>query len=231
MGSTRLPGKILKTVNGKPLLEYQLERVKQVKNIDQIVIATTIEKQDQPIVDFCESIGVDYYRGSEKDVLSRYYEAGKKFNGDIILRLTSDCPLIDPKTIDVTLQHYLNNTYDYVSNTIVRTFPRGLDTEVFSVDSLHKAYEEATLERDREHVTSYLYTHPEIFKIGYITSPKDYSAHRWTVDTIDDFQLIELILTKMYKPDETFHFEDVIEVINKHPEWFYLNAHIEQKKI
>jgi len=233
MGSTRLPGKILKTINGKTLLEYQLDRVKQSNIINQIIIATTVKETDQPIVDFCENYGVEYYRGSENDVLSRYYEAAKSNDGDIIVRLTSDCPIIDPRIIDKTIIYYLENSsnFDYVSNTVERTFPRGMDTEVFSVNVLKKAYEEACLERDREHVTAYFYTNPEVFKIGYISNDKDYGNYRWTVDTSEDFQLIQLIVNKLYKKNEMFYMEDVIDLLEKHQSWVQLNAHIEQKKI
>ncbi|MDF2065816.1 glycosyltransferase family protein [Bacillus sp. Cr_A10] len=233
MGSTRLPGKILKVVNGKTLLEYQLERVKQSRKIDQIIIATTVEDADQPIIDFCEEYGIKYYRGSENDVLSRYYETAQKYDADIIVRLTSDCPIIDPIIIDKTIQHYLDNSliFDYVSNTVERTFPRGLDTEVFSLNALKKAYEAATLARDREHVTAYLYTNPEIFRIGHLTNKKDYGNNRWTVDTLEDFRLIDLILTELYQPNKMFYMEDIINLLEKHPDWVKLNAHIEQKKI
>ena len=138
MGSTRLPGKVLKTVMGKTLLEYQIERVKEAQMIDQIIIATTMKKIDEPIVNLCERLGVDYFRGSEHDVLSRYFETATNFNIDVIVRITSDCPLIDPEIIDKVVSHYLNHRekLDYASNTLERTYPRGLDTEVFSYNAL-----------------------------------------------------------------------------------------------
>ena len=233
MGSTRLPGKILKQVNGKPLLAYQLARVKKSKCIDKIVIATTTDKRDDLIVEFCEKYDMEYYRGSETDVLARYYETAEKFGGDIIVRLTSDCPLIDPNIIDKTIQYYIKHSsdYDYVSNTIKRTYPRGLDTEVFSVNALNKSYKEATLEKDREHVTAYMYSNSQTFSIGYISHSQDFSEHRWTVDTIEDFLLIELILKNLYIANKTFYMIDVIELLDKYPDWVQLNAHIEQKKL
>lgn len=233
MGSTRLPGKILKKVNGKTLLDYQMERVEQSKLIDKIVIATTVKESDQPIVDFCLKRNIDYYRGSEDDVLSRYYEAAHEFKADIIVRLTSDCPIIDPEVIDKVIQFYLENQskLDYVSNTIDRTYPRGLDTEVFSLEALNKAYNKATHPRDREHVTAYFYTNPEKFRIGSFNEGPNYSEYRWTVDTEEDFKLIELILTSLYKDGKLFSLSDTIDLLEKHPEWKKINEHIEQKKL
>ncbi|OMC89147.1 acylneuraminate cytidylyltransferase [Viridibacillus sp. FSL H7-0596] len=233
MGSTRLPGKILKQVNGKALLAYQLERVGKSKFIDQIVIATTIDQKDDQIVEFCIQYGVDYYRGSENDVLARYYEAAEQFDGDIIVRLTSDCPIIDPVVIDETINYYIDHSseFDYVSNTIERTYPRGLDTEVFSRDALEKSNEKAKLERDREHVTAFMYSNPQIFRIGSISNTQNLENHRWTVDTAEDFQLVDLILSNLYSKNQLFYMSDVIELLDKHPDWVQLNSHIEQKKL
>lgn len=231
MSSTRLPGKILKEVNGKPLLTYQLERIAQSNLIDKVVIATTIASKDDIIVEFCKKNSLEYYRGSENDVLSRYYETAEQYGGDIIVRLTSDCPIIDPSIVDETIQYYIESNYDYVSNTIERTYPRGLDTEVFSKEALEKAYKEATLSRDKEHVTAYMYSNPERFKLGYIKNKQDYSNYRWTIDTIEDFKLIELILKELYEENSIFYMSDVIELLKKYPKWIELNAHIEQKKI
>lgn len=233
MGSTRLPGKILKTVNGKTLLEYQIERVNQAKSIDQIIIATTLKESEQPIVELCEKIGIDYYRGSELDVLSRYYEAAQKFGVDVIVRLTSDCPIIDPEVIDKVVNQYLNNqsSVDYLSNTLERTYPRGLDTEVFSFVALNKAYHEAVLLRDKEHVTAYFYTNPDFFKLQGLKSGRKYGNYRWTVDTEEDFELIQHILRELYNPNKLFLLEDVIKLLKDHPEWNEINSHIEQKKL
>ncbi|MDQ0221214.1 acylneuraminate cytidylyltransferase [Peribacillus cavernae] len=233
MGSTRLPGKILKTVNGKTLLEYQIERVKQAEQIDQIIIATTVKESEQPIVELCKTLDIDYYRGSEQDVLSRYHEAAQKFGVDVIVRLTSDCPIIDPKIIDRVVNQYLNNrvTIDYISNTLERTYPRGLDTEVFSFEALNKAYQESILPKDREHVTAYFYTNPDLFKIQGIKNEYNYGSYRWTVDTEEDFELIRLILSELYNPNKLFLLEDVIKLLKAHPEWNDINAHIEQKKL
>lgn len=233
MGSTRLPGKILKKVNGKTLLEYQLERVQWSKLIDEIVVATTEKEQDNAIVKLCNQHGVQVYCGSENDVLSRYYEAAVQFKADVVVRLTSDCPLIDPKVIDEVIQFYLKQSeeIDYVSNALERTFPRGLDTEVFSFDVLQKTYERASLERDREHVTAYIYTNLSEFNLANLTCVQSLGSHRWTVDTEEDFELIKRILEYLYPNNPQFMMQDVLDLLKTNPTWIDINAHIEQKKL
>jgi spore coat polysaccharide biosynthesis protein SpsF len=231
-GSTRLPGKVLKKVLGKTLLEYQIERVKRAKTIDEIIIATTAKESDDPIVQLCQQLSIPYYRGSEENVLSRYYEAATEFNVDVIVRLTSDCPIIDPDVIDQVVGYYLENQdqYDYVSNTLTRTYPRGLDTEVFPYEVLKRVHEEAKELTYREHVTAYIYYHPDQFRLCNVPNEKDESRHRWTVDTVEDFFLVKNILEKLYPTNSLFTLEDVIQVLQDKPEWIKINAHIEQKK-
>ncbi|HDT6579571.1 TPA: glycosyltransferase family protein [Bacillus cereus] len=233
MDSSRFPGKILKKVLGKTLLEYQIERIKESKIINEIIIATTTKESDNQIVQLCQQLLVPYYRGPEEDVLSRYYEAATEFNIDVIVRLTSDCPIIDPNVINKVVGHYLENRnqYDYVSNTLKRTYPRGMDTEVMSYKALKRAYEESGELMYREHVTTYIYNHPNQFKLWNISNCKDESKHRWTVDTVEDFELIEKIISTLYPEDNFFHMSDVLNVINKNPTWFDINSHIEQKYV
>lgn len=233
MGSTRLPGKVLKKILGKTLLEYQIERVKRAKTIDEIIIATTTKENDDPIVLLCQQLSIPFYRGSEEDVLSRYYEAATEFGTDVIVRLTSDCPIIDPNVIDKVVGHYLENSnqYDYVSNTLTRTYPRGLDTEVISYEVLKRTHEETKELKYREHVTAYIYQHPDQFRLCNVSNEKDESKHRWTVDTEEDFLLIKKILEELYPITPLFTLEDVIQVLQEKPEWVKINAHIEQKKL
>lgn len=233
MTSTRLPGKVLKEVLGKPLLEYQIERLRQVRLADELIIATTTNDTDQPIIDLCERLEAAYYRGSGEDVLSRYYEAATQFGADVVVRVTSDCPLIDPGVMDEVISLYINNRdkYDYVSNTLERTYPRGLDTEVFSMTALEKAYKEAGEQPDREHVTHYMYRRPEEFRLANSRSAADYSHHRWTVDTPEDFELIKRILQELYPVNNRFTWLDVLNIINEQPEWVQINATVKQKKI
>ncbi|CAN7181580.1 cytidylyltransferase domain-containing protein [Rossellomorea sp. LjRoot5] len=233
MGSSRLPGKILKKVMGKTLLEYQLERIQRSTLIDEVIIATTVKESDYPIVELCRNLDIKVYRGSEQDVLARYYEAARMHNGDVIVRLTSDCPLIDPEVIDSVIQMYLDNIgeIDYVSNTLERTFPRGLDTEVFSNKILEEAFNHAKKSIYREHVTSYFYNNPDKYKLLNNFNTDDQSDHRWTVDTIEDLVLITKILECIYPQKPFFNTADVLDLIKDHKEWKKINSHIEQKKV
>lgn len=231
VGSTRLPGKVLKKICGKTVLEHDIDRLKRVKNIDQIVIATTTLERDNAIVEEAKRIGVDCFRGSEEDVLSRYYYAAKENNADVVVRVTSDCPLIDFQVTEKVIQFYLENKYDYVNNTIIKSFPRGLDTEVFSFEVLKRAFLEATSTRDREHVTPYIWDNPNIFKLGCFVNDKDYSHLRWTLDTPEDFQLISEIYKYLYSHNQCFGMDDIIELYNKHSELLNVNKNIKQKEV
>ncbi len=231
MASTRLPGKVMKHVLGKPLLEYQIERLKRVKLADEIVIATTTNQTDEPIIDLCNTLSVARFRGSEDDVLARYYGAATAYQADIVIRVTSDCPLIDPQVINQVIDYYLQNqsNYDYVSNSIKRTYPRGMDTEVFSFLVLQQAFLEATAPPDREHVTPFIYRQLERYRCGHFMYPEDCSHHRWTVDTPEDFELIQKIIEAVYPNKSCFTLEDCLRLLQQHPDWYLINSHVEQK--
>lgn len=233
MTSTRLPGKVLLPVLGKPLLAYQIERLRRVRGADEIIIATTTNETDQPIMDLCQRLGVKVFRGSEEDVLSRYFGAAQANDIDIVVRVTSDCPVIDPTVIDDVIHKYQEHLADcdYVSNTLERTFPRGMDTEVFSFELLKKVHVEAKLPHEREHVTPYIYQNPQRFRLLNLAFHRDESRHRWTVDTPEDFELVRRILEALYPKNQAFGLEDVLAVMEAHPDWFELNAQIEQKKL
>ena len=232
MTSTRLPGKVLKTVHGKSLLQYQLERLKRVPSADQVVVATTTNKTDDPIVELCQYLRVSYYRGSEEDVLARYHEAAEINEAQVIVRVTSDCPLIDPKIIDKVIQAYHQKFphYVYVSNVVKRTYPRGMDTEVFSFQVLKEAHEEATALPDREHVTPFIIGQAQRYSLGTVLHKSDQSQYRWTVDTEDDFKLIYKIISTLYPKKPLFTLEDCLKLIEANPEWSKINAHINQKE-
>lgn len=231
MTSTRLPGKVLKPVLSKPLLAYQIERLRRVTLADAIVIATTENAADDPIVELSQTLQVGCFRGSEQDVLGRYYGAAKQAQADVVVRVTSDCPLIDPQIVDQVIQFYLNHTdrYDYVSNSLQRSYPRGLDTEVFSVRALEQAHREATAPPDREHVTPFIYNHPNRYAIGQVTAAQNLSHHRWTVDTPEDFELIKRMLEALYPQVPNFTLQDCLNLIDQHPDWPAINSHVEQK--
>lgn len=231
MTSTRLPGKVLKKVLDKPLLEYQIERLLRVKMADEIVIATTINDTDLPIIELCNRLSVPFFRGSEEDVLSRYYKAALSYKADIIVRVTSDCPIVDPQVIDKVIQFYVEHypKYDYVSNCLERTYPRGMDTEVFSFKVLDDAFKEATIQSDREHVTPFIYRQPHRYRLANVISSENQSQYRWTVDTSEDYQLIKKIIVNLYPINQFFNLQDCVTLINKNPEWKRINIHIKQK--
>ncbi|MHC5737313.1 cytidylyltransferase domain-containing protein [Nostoc sp.] len=232
MTSTRLPGKVLKKVLDKPLLEYQIERLKRVNLADEIVIATTINSTDLPIIELCNRLSVPYFRGSENDVLARYHGAAKEHHADVVVRITSDCPLIDPQVIDKVIQFYLDYRYkyDYVSNCLERSYPRGMDTEVFSFLALHQAFLEATEQPEREHVTPFINMQPERYRLTQVVYSENQSLHRWTVDTADDFELIKRIIEALYPKFPNFTLEDCLDLLKQYPDWPIINAHVEQKK-
>ncbi|MGP4060596.1 cytidylyltransferase domain-containing protein [Halobacillus sp. H74] len=231
MGSTRLPGKVLMKVMGKSLLEYQIERMQRAKSITEIVIATSTKQKDDPIIDLCNQLSVSHFRGSEHDVLDRFYRAAEAYDAEAVVRLTADCPLIDPEVIDQVVDYYVKNhyRYDYGSNTEMRSYPRGMDTSIFSFKALEQACREARLPFDREHVTPFIIRNEQRFPSFHITYSQDASHHRWTVDTKEDFQLIEHILKELYPKNEKFTLKDTLNVFENHPEWLKINDHIRQK--
>lgn len=235
MGSTRLPGKVMKIIMDKPIIEHVVNRVKASKEIDDIIIATTTKKEDDIIVEEAQKLNVKYFRGSENDVLSRYYYAAKEVNADIVIRITSDCPLIDPQIIDKIIKLFIETSkkekIDYLSNTIERTYPRGLDVEVFNFETLEKAFKEADRPYQREHVTPYIYENPEIFKIKQIKNNVDYSNYRWTLDTIEDFKVIKIIYKNSHKENELFYMEDILKFQEEHPEISKINEKVRQKEL
>ncbi|MCK0470518.1 NTP transferase domain-containing protein [Halalkalibacter sp. APA_J-10(15)] len=232
MGSTRLPGKVLKEVLNKPLLAYQIERVQKVTRLDEIVIATTKLAGDDAIVSLCHQLNVPFYRGDEKDVLARFYEAATSLKADVIVRLTSDCPIIDPHVIEkgISLFEEYHNKFDYISNTMQRTYPRGMDTEVFSFDALKQAYYMARSHSEREHVTLFFRNQSDLFRILNFYYKEDQSANRWTVDTIEDFELIKRIIEKLHPNNPLFTLEDTLQLLKQFPHWKQLNVHVEQKE-
>lgn len=231
MGSSRLPGKVLLQLKGHSVLYHVIKRVKAAKEIDKIIIATTNKKEDDEIVNEALKSNVISFRGSENDVLSRYYHSAVNNSADIIVRITSDCPLIDPGIISKAIKTYTEQEFDYISNTIERSYPRGLDVEVFSFDSLYEAYRNAIHPEEREHVTPYIYKHPSQFKIASFNHDLNYSDYRWTLDTPEDWMLIERIYENLYVEDNLFDWTSVLELMEKHPELPLINSHVEQKKL
>lgn len=233
MASTRLPGKVLKEVLDRPLLSFLCERLRRVRGVDQLLIATTTNSEDQKIVDFCLHEQIPFFRGSSEDVLERFYHAAKPFSPDIVVRVTSDCPLIDPKRVEEVIDFFVTHfpDYDYVSNSYVRSFPVGMDTEVFSFKSLEQAAFEAVLPEEREHVTPFIYRRAERFHLGLIKHASNLADYRLTVDTPEDFELIAKIIEELYPSKPNFSMETIIETLDKHPEWKLINSKIIHKEI
>jgi len=197
MGASRLPGKVLMDIAGKPMLAWVIERARQSKRIDEIVVATTKEPADEAIAQLCSSKGIRFFRGSTYDVLDRYYQAAKYFQADVIVRLTADCPLLDPEVIDLTISELVNRSLDFATNRLPppwkRTYPLGLDVEVVSFNALERAWKEAKEPFEREHVLPYLYNEDGRFKISVLNADADYSSQRWTVDTPEDLEVIRTV--------------------------------------
>lgn len=233
MGSTRLPGKVLRDLCGRSVLAHVIERVRACKAIDQIVVATTTSPTDEAIVEEALSCDADYYRGSEEDVLERYYLAARFAAARIVIRITSDCPLLDPALLGHMIEAFVaDGALDYMSNTQQRRYPRGLDAEIFTFLALEAAYWQAEKLYEREHVTPFIYQHPELFKIGSYAVGEDNSSHRWTLDTADDWALIEAIYNELYQDGvPPFTTAEVLQLLQRRPELVALNAHVEQKKL
>lgn len=223
----------MKLVAGKPILFHVYERLSCVKHAKKIIIATTTNNDDDVIESFCKENNVDCFRGSLANVLERFYEAAKFYHAEVVVRITSDCPLIDPVIIDDMLNVFLKaqtkSQIDFLSNTIHRTLPRGLDVEIFTFDALEKAYINAKLPFEQEHVTPYIYSHPDKFVVQNYSFPHDFSYHRWTVDTADDFKLISEIFNLLYPAKHIFLLNDILELFSLKPELIKINKHIKQK--
>ena len=209
------------------MLCHVVERTGRSKYVNQVVVATSTKPIDKHIVDLCECNNILYLRGSEQNVLSRFYKAIELFPSDIYLRITADCPFIDPFIIDKVCDRFLKEKPDYASNTLDLTYPRGLDVEVFTKEALIKTYQEATAPLELEHVTYYMRHHPDKFKLLNVPCAVDYSKYRWTVDTREDLQFALKIYTHF--KNNTFSWTDILDLLEVHPLWQLINAHIQQK--
>lgn len=234
--STRLPGKILKDLpysSGITVLEQVVRRLKKCKHLNAVIVATTVNANDFKVVRIAKKAGVKCFRGSEKDVLSRYYYAAKTNNLDVVVRITSDCPCIDPKMVDRAVVKHLSGRADYTSNTLSRNYPRGLDVEVFNFDVLEEAHRKAKSDSDREHVTPYIYRNSKIFKCAAIEMPQKISAKdiRITLDYEEDHALLCAIFDYLYRDNKYFGAKEIIDLFRKKPWLRLINKKIIQKEI
>ncbi len=232
MGSTRLPGKVLMDISGKSMLKWVVTRARLARMLDEVTVATSVQPADDAVVAAAEALGAPFFRGSENDVLDRYADAAAAAGAEAVVRLTADCPLIDPGIIDLVVETFLDGqpSVDYASNTLERTFPRGLDVEAFSRRALEHARLEAVEPYERTHVTPYVCRHPERFVLRAIRTDHDYSDHRWTVDTPEDLAVIRGIVHALGGRDD-FGWHAAIVAVTEHPDLEDPNRQILQKRI
>jgi spore coat polysaccharide biosynthesis protein SpsF len=230
IGSTRLPGKVLMDLGGETVLGRVVRRLRRTTLIDEIVVATTCSAADHAIVRECQRLSVRVFRGEENDVLDRYYQAARWTGAEGIVRITSDCPLIDAEVTDDSIRWFLERRPDYASNALQRTYPRGLDTEVMTWEALARAWREARLSYQRAHVTPYIYENPDQFDILAVKGEADYSGHRWTLDTPEDLAFMRAVYDRVDN-DDSISWRDVLALLELEPELAELNRDVMQKAL
>ncbi|MGI0060961.1 MAG: cytidylyltransferase domain-containing protein [Nitrosotalea sp.] len=231
MGSTRLPGKVMKEICGKPMLSLMLERLSHSKLIDEIIVATTYNKNDDIIYDLAKKYKYPVFRGSEFDCLDRHYQAAKQFGARYVAKITPDCPLIDPEVTDKVIGYFLKNSnnYDYVSNAHSATFPDGLDVEIFHLSALEAAWKEAKNPSHREHTTTYIWSQPTKFRIGNVVMDNGknlFMQERWTVDFQEDFEFVKAIYENLYHSGRIFLMNEILEFLEKRKDIWNINHHL-----
>jgi len=226
MGSSRLPGKILMDLAGKPSLYHVYYRSLTASLVDRVVIATSVAGSDDKVEAFCKEFGLELFRGSENDVLDRFYRAALNAgatHGDVVVRITGDCPVIDPEIIDQVVSEIKSGDFDYCSNSFDRTYPDGLDAEAMTFKTLEYVWKKATWQSEREHVTSYINRNRDEFRISQLKYDDDLSELRWTVDYEDDYEFIKNIYEALYSKDEVFHMRDILAFLKENPKLEEIN--------
>jgi len=227
MASKRLPAKVLQDVSGKPVLLWVVERISRAREIDELVVATSNNPFDNAIEHFCDEYAIPVRRGEENDVLERFYKVCCEFKPETIVRITADCPLIDYEVVDRVITTFMETDCDYASNTLNRTYPRGLDTEVFTFKTLERAWIEAKLPSEREHVTPYIWKHPDIFTLVSVEDDEDNSRLRLTLDVEEDLEFIREIYNRINDIDEFCGYKKIIELLKDEPHLLNINADVE----
>lgn len=216
MSSTRLPGKVFREIKGEPMIMHQIARIRQMRNLAQVVVATSVESSDDELAEFLTAHQVSVFRGPLNDVAARFLGAIDEHPADVVVRLTADCPLIDPDVIDAVVDRHIETGADYTSNVINRTFPRGLDCEVFDPSVLRALYADGMSDYEKEHVTVGIYSRPERFQLENYAGETDHSALRWTVDTPEDFEFAKWVYEQL--PGSLFTTADILELLAAHPD-------------
>jgi len=231
LGSTRLPGKVLKDIGGRTMLARVVMRSMQASLLDKVVVATTVEPADEAIVQESEKLGVQVSCGSELNVLDRYYKTARHFKADVVVRITSDCPLIDGEVIDRIINAFREQKADYASNGLgKRTYPRGVGAEAMTMQALEKAWKEASKDYERVHVTPYIHMNPRMFKLASVENEIDCSRYRWTVDTQEDLDFVRAVYANLGNRDD-FSWQEALKLLERKPELAEINRHIQQKQI
>lgn len=231
MGSKRLPGKTMIPIQGKPLIKHIVERVKQSMLVNQVVVATTDEAADNQLVSYLQTENISVIRGSKDDVLDRFYKAAQAFQAQIIVRVTADDPFKDPDVIDRAIKIFQSEPeLDYVSNTLEPSYPEGLDIEVFSFKALQRAWNEAKLPSEREHVTPYIWKNKQLFRTRNFKHSCDLSSHRWTLDYEEDLNFTNAVYEHLYKRTEIFRMNQILALLAKEPGLSHINSGIERNK-
>ena len=230
MGSTRLPGKVLLDLGGDTVLARVLSRVRRCRMVNQVLVATSVDAADDVIEEECRRLVTTVFRGSQSDVLDRYYRAAEESKAEVIVRVTADCPLLDPEICDRTIRAFVEARPDYASNTLERSYPRGLDTEVIARSALVRAWCEAKEPFQREHVTPYIHQHPEQFRLVSVRGERDHSRYRWTLDTPEDLEFLRRVYSSL-GDSEGISFHDVLAFLGRNPALALIDRHIERKAL
>ena len=228
-GSTRFPNKVFALIDGKPLLWHVVNRLKHATKIDDIIVATTVSEKDDKIEEWCKENNVHCFRGSEENVLNRYYSASEAFPSDYVVRITADDPFKEPKVIDAVITKLIEEGYDHVTNNLPPSFPEGLDCEAFKKSALDRSEKEAETAFEREHVTQYIYHHPEIFKIGNVSNAENLSYLRWTVDKDVDFEMVKAVYAHRNPANKgILLMDEILDILKANPEIEKINSEVER---
>lgn len=224
MGSKRLPGKVLRPILEKTMLAHLLKRLSGAQKVEHIVVATSTGQADDPIAEQAKNLGFSCFRGSEGDVMDRVYQAAQMYDADPIVRITADCPLLDPAIVDLVITEFFQQQADLALNSFKETYPDGLDVEVFSFDAYRRCWEDAPEGPLREHLYSYILRNPDQFKIHHVLHSENLQAHCWSVDDEADFQFVEKVFSELYQEDHVFSMADVLDLLERQPGLRDINA-------